>query len=223
MFRTLFSASLILFLAACTASKLSTDFAFEPTSDQNLLIIKQTPSHQKAGIIFGQVDLAERKFTDIRANFLICGGLCDTISNMGTSKLQDGIPDFFLKPVPAGEYAVMSKWTTGFRSVTTTCFANGTYVFDLAPGKISLVLLDKFANADEALKQAKELMSLYPNIKGEVELALPIAKISFTPGRTIFNQQQCTPNQEERPIKIITRYGDGKIEASNGLLNTNFN
>ena len=117
----------------------------------------------------------------------------------------------------------MSKWTAGFRSLTTTCFAKGTYVFDLAPGKISLVLLDKLANPDEVLKQAKALFTLYPNIKGEVELALPVAKISFTPGRTIFNEQQCTPNQEERPIKIINRYGDGKIEARNGLSNINVN
>ncbi|MCC3305364.1 hypothetical protein [Sneathiella sp. HT1-7] len=221
MFRTFISACLILFLAACTASKLDTDYTFNLTSDQNLLIIKQKPSRQKAGIIFGQVDLTERKFTDVRANFLICGGLCDTVSSFGTSKLQEGTPDFFLKPVPAGKYAVMSKWTTGFRSMTTTCFAKGTYVFDLAPGKVSLILMDKLANAEDALKQAKQLIASYPNIKGEIELALPVAKISFTPGRTVFNKQQCTPNSEERPIKILKRYGIRLIEASNESFGAN--
>ena len=223
MLRILLSICFLVPLVGCTAFKLDEQYSFNSDNERSLLIIKEAPANQKAGIIFAQLDLSERKFTDVKANFLICGGLCDSISNFGTSKLQDEQPDFFLKPVPAGEYAIMSRWTSGYRSLTTTCFANGTFVFDLAPGKVNLIVLDRLANAEEALHKLKDLIAAYPNIKGEVILAKPIAQIAFTPGKTIFGEKQCTPNTEERPIKIIKRYYGSRIEANNSQQDFNLN
>lgn len=224
MRRICFSVILLFFVSACGASKLDNSFAFDTTSQESLVVLYETGGASESGIIFIKADLAKKEFVNERQSFLLCPDNCGLITNFGTFKFQEKTATFFAKTIPAGQYAPLAKWWNRYPTHYTACYDAGTYVFDLKPGTINLISLNgKRGSTANAAKELKNLMAHYPNIKGEIAIGKPLAKIKFERGLNIFNRPTCFADLDGRPINILKRFGNQLIEANHEQLQISAN
>lgn len=162
--------TLLLVVSACAATP---DYSFNPATDGALVLVK-TPKSLGGSVLLQEVDLQEEQFTNQLYVVRIGGIASKHLRPPGDERTRG---ELFAQKVKPGKYAVVARYPDG---TTHVCFSRGTYVFEIQPGKVSIIpVQSNFLNPAETIASAKELLKNYPNIVGKVVVPKPVARVTF--------------------------------------------
>jgi hypothetical protein len=174
-------------LGAC-ATPVSKDMSFGPEGGTALLVMAGPPADNAFSTEFRRVDVANGAFVD-KTLEIVNAGLGghqingDTRSGIWLS-VQEATP---------GDYAVVKLFElTSPNSGPTFCLNEGSPVYSLPPGKISIIRIDQVAagmfltrslpaGTDDAaiLKEFASVRERFPNIVGDAVVLSPSAVIRW--------------------------------------------
>ncbi|USG61934.1 hypothetical protein NBZ79_02965 [Sneathiella marina] len=204
------------FLTACASGEISSEFRYSAEDPQGIIAPAVWSGHDYNIYTIHQVDLKTGKFLGPPVRMRAPGrklALKDTETDGASYYLE-------LKKVPPGDYALISReygrrptsalhaFDSGtYGQAIRNCYSEGSPVFKIDPGKISVVKFEKVAVRPSVLRDFRnripEVMARYPLITAPAEIVSPEAIIKFV---SVFKkyEKNC---QAESDFTII-REGD---------------
>lgn len=181
------------FLAACTTAKPIQEFKFSADDPDGIIAPAVWSGHEFNDYVIHKVDLKSGKFVGVPVKITAPGRalpLAETETDGASYFLE-------LVRVPPGEYALISRvygrrptdllsWgqTGTYGQTIRTCYAEGSPVFKIDAGKVSIVKFETVAVRPSLIRQYRdkipEVFARYPSITAPAEIIAPEEMIKFT-------------------------------------------